>query len=62
MTVYAAHAICDRLEAAIEREIEGSEAVIHVEPEHKAKAEARGQVVPLSAETEPPNDSGGPSE
>ncbi|HKZ97361.1 MAG TPA: cation diffusion facilitator family transporter [Hyphomicrobiaceae bacterium] len=37
MTVEAAHAICDRLEAALEAEIEGSEVVIHVEPEHKAK-------------------------
>jgi len=44
MTVKAAHDICDRLEAAIEREIEGSEAVIHVEPDHKAKSEARGAV------------------
>lgn len=44
MTVKAAHEICDRLETAIEREIEGSEVVIHVEPDHKAKSEARGAV------------------
>ncbi len=37
MTVDEAHTICDRLEHAIEAEIEGSEVVVHVEPEHKAK-------------------------
>lgn len=37
MTVAAAHDICDRLEAAIEAEIAGAEALIHVEPEEKAK-------------------------
>lgn len=37
MTVDAAHNICDRLEAAIEAQIEGAEVVIHVEPEYKAK-------------------------
>lgn len=44
MTVEAAHAICDRLEDAIEAEIEGSEVVIHVEPDHKAKPEHAGAV------------------
>jgi len=44
MTVDDAHAICDRLESAIEQEIEGSEVVIHVEPEHKAKPEESGAV------------------
>ena len=44
MTVNAAHAICDRLEDAIEVAIEGSEAVIHVEPDHKAKSDAQGTV------------------
>ena len=44
MTVNAAHEICDRLEAALEAEIEGSEVVIHVEPEHKAKDHARGTI------------------
>lgn len=43
MTVNAAHEICDRLEAVLESEIEGSEVVIHVEPEHKAK-HARGTI------------------
>ena len=38
MTVDAAHAICDRLEDAIETQIEGSEVVIHVEPDYKAKS------------------------
>jgi len=44
MTVEEAHSICDRLESAIERQIEGSEVVIHVEPGHKAKSEERGAV------------------
>lgn len=44
MTVNEAHAICDRLELAIEREIDGSEVVIHVEPDYKAKTEERGAV------------------
>jgi len=44
MTVNAAHEICDRLEAALEAEIEGSEVVIHVEPEHKAKDHAGGTI------------------
>ncbi len=37
MRVASAHAICDRLESAIESAIEGAEVVIHVEPEEKAK-------------------------
>jgi cation diffusion facilitator family transporter len=44
MTVDAAHAICDRLEDAIEAEIQGSEAVIHVEPDYKAKSDIQGAV------------------
>lgn len=44
MTVYDAHVICDRLEDAIEAEIEGSEAVIHVEPDHKVKRGTDGAV------------------
>lgn len=44
MTVDQAHAICDRLEHSIENSIEGSEVVIHVEPEHKAKPEESGAV------------------
>ena len=37
MTVCAAHAICDRLEAAIARTLPGARVTIHVEPEGKAK-------------------------
>lgn len=44
MTVDEAHAICDRLENSIEKNIEGSEVVIHVEPEYKAKPEDSGAV------------------
>lgn len=44
MTVEAAHEICDRLEDAIESAIEGSEVVIHVEPEYKAKPDESGAV------------------
>jgi cation diffusion facilitator family transporter len=44
MTVAQAHAICDRLEDSIESRIEGSEVVIHVEPEYKAKPQESGAV------------------
>lgn len=44
MSVYDAHTICDRLEGAIEQDIDGSEVVIHLEPAHKAKSEAGGAV------------------
>lgn len=37
MTVGAAHVICDRIEAALEAEFEGAQAIIHVEPEEEAK-------------------------
>ncbi|KQP73110.1 cadmium transporter [Methylobacterium sp. Leaf113] len=43
MTVQDSHAICDRLEAAIESAIEGSVVVIHVEPGEHAK----GRGVPV---------------
>ncbi len=36
MSVYDAHVICDRLEDAIQTEIEGAQVVIHVEPDNKA--------------------------
>ncbi len=36
MSVEDAHRICDRLEAAVEREVPGAEAAIHVEPEGEA--------------------------
>lgn len=47
MTVDEAHAICDRLEDAIEAAIEGSEVVIHVEPDHKAKISTEAGAVSL---------------
>lgn len=37
MSVAEAHAICDRIEAALKAEIEGLVVTIHVEPEGKAK-------------------------
>ncbi|HRN87327.1 cation diffusion facilitator family transporter [Hyphomicrobium sp.] len=44
MSVHEAHEICDRLEAALEAEIEGSDVVIHVEPEHKAESRTTGAI------------------
>ena len=44
MTVDDAHVICDRLENSIEAQIDGSEVVIHVEPDYKAKPEEKGAV------------------
>jgi cation diffusion facilitator family transporter len=41
MTVATSHAICDRLEAALEHAVPGAQVVIHVEPETEAK-QARG--------------------
>ena len=38
-TVAEAHAVCDRIEAALKAELEGAVITIHVEPEEKAKAE-----------------------
>lgn len=37
MNVTEAHDICDRIEEALERDVEGSTITIHVEPEQKAK-------------------------
>jgi cation diffusion facilitator family transporter len=37
MSVADAHGICDRLENAVESEVEGARVTIHVEPEDKAK-------------------------
>ncbi|WP_287761845.1 cation diffusion facilitator family transporter [Acidiphilium sp.] len=39
MTVAESHAICDRIEAALRREMAGVIITIHVEPDHKAKHE-----------------------
>jgi cation diffusion facilitator family transporter len=38
MTVLESHTICDRIEEALKQRIPGSQIVIHVEPDHKAKA------------------------
>ncbi len=37
MTVRELHAICDRIEETMRRDVEGAQVVIHVEPEHKSK-------------------------
>jgi cation diffusion facilitator family transporter len=37
MRVAEAHAICDRIEAALREDVEGTVVVIHVEPDEKAK-------------------------
>jgi cation diffusion facilitator family transporter len=37
MSVADAHRICDRIESALEAEIDGAEVVIHVEPEGEAR-------------------------
>lgn len=36
-TVFDAHEICDRVEAALKEAVEGAKVTIHVEPEHKQK-------------------------
>ena len=41
MSVDASHAICDRMEAAVQAEVPGSVVTIHVEPEDKAKHTGR---------------------
>jgi cation diffusion facilitator family transporter len=43
MTVAAGHVICDRIEAALNKAIEGSEVLIHIEPE--AEAQHHGVIV-----------------
>lgn len=45
MTVLESHTICDRIEEALRERIPGSQIVIHVEPDHKAKAKG---AVPVS--------------
>jgi cation diffusion facilitator family transporter len=44
MTVEASHSICDRIEAAIESEIDGADVSIHVEPDRKMKPNTKGVV------------------
>lgn len=39
-TVHDAHAVCDRVEAALKRKVPDANITIHVEPEHKAKSRA----------------------
>lgn len=43
-TVFEAHAICDRIEAALKEELLDAKISIHVEPEHKSKD--AGAIVP----------------
>jgi cation diffusion facilitator family transporter len=43
LSVSAAHAICDRIEAALVKAVEGAEVLIHVEPE--AEAQHHGVIV-----------------
>ncbi len=40
MRVDAAHAICDRIEAAVQRELPGADVVVHVEPESELRESA----------------------
>lgn len=49
MTVTESHAICDRLERALRREVPGARVTIHVEPENKAE---RSGVVPAERRAE----------
>ena len=44
-TVFDAHEICDRVEAALKVAIEGARITIHVEPEHKQKQKHSGVVM-----------------
>jgi divalent metal cation (Fe/Co/Zn/Cd) transporter len=36
MSVERSHEICDRLEAALQKALEGAVVMIHVEPDHEA--------------------------
>ncbi len=44
MSVANSHRICDRIEVALEAEIQGTDIVIHVEPEHEVKVTAEGTI------------------
>ncbi len=44
MSVAKSHKICDRLEAALEKEIQGTDIVIHVEPEHEVKVKTEDAI------------------
>ncbi|MFV0473911.1 MAG: cation diffusion facilitator family transporter [Pikeienuella sp.] len=50
-SVFDAHEICDRIEAALRRELGEAQIAIHVEPEHKSKhagAAAPDRMIPVS--------------
>ena len=40
MSVLSAHDICDRIEIALEEEIDSADVVIHIEPEHEVKTKS----------------------
>lgn len=44
MTVIDAHSVCDEIETALKAAVPGSRVTIHVEPEHKAKAQEDGAI------------------
>jgi len=44
MSVAKSHRICDRIETALEQEIQGTDIVIHVEPEYEVKVTAEDAV------------------
>jgi cation diffusion facilitator family transporter len=46
MTVLESHDICDRIEAALKTRLPGSQIVIHVEPDHKAKDRGAASLTP----------------
>lgn len=45
MSVFDAHAICDRIEAALRKAIDHCTVTIHIEPEHKAKPDSEAAMV-----------------
>lgn len=48
MTVGDSHVICDRIEAALKREVPGARVVIHVEPDDEAKLPPGTSAVPFA--------------
>jgi cation diffusion facilitator family transporter len=47
MTVYAAHAICDRIENALKQEMPHAVVTIHVEPEYMANESVFDDILPI---------------
>nr|WP_321526106.1 cation diffusion facilitator family transporter [uncultured Cohaesibacter sp.] len=47
MTVYAAHAICDRIENALKKEMPHAVVTIHVEPEYMANESVFDDILPI---------------